>query len=459
MKGLSIVFMFMSCLLVSGCVDPSGESITELVTALPAVQAYLDAHPDADVTVTAWSESMVTDEIDTISEKCDVSMPIQAYYRVKFVENNMDVTMWLDKSTNELLCMYKEGSGTNYIPIEEDPQENTESNDVFDRLETTVNMLAADYDTANEKLTIYLENVGTTTVALYNAGELSLHANVGESYAQVCDVDMDEVRCAGCYDKLRPGETERIVLNLAGTECDISNYGADMFSVMLSFDNKANVGGQFGVDEYQKEIFDRLASTVNWLDADYSSKYDYVEIYIQNVGDTDIDISDNVTWIVKDDDGNEVCHSGKYGWGYAPPAELAPGNTRTVWLPLDDCDLSEYQSGTRMRATIFFGGQAATSGTFEIEELNEQQFSAKSTCINLCKEQLENGVDMDDDPCLSELEGVDWEYDAWVCDVAHMPRVDADNDANNLNQCQNFLSGEASHFIEVSPYCEVIRVM
>jgi hypothetical protein len=69
-------------------------------------------------------------------------------------------------------------------------------------------------------------------------------------------------------------------------------------------------------------------------------------------------------------------------------------------------------------------------------------------CVRSC-EQF-NG-DTSNGPCLTnEI------YAGWVCDIAHNPRLAVDD--LEENQCANFLSGEATHFVEVTPTCEVIRV-
>jgi len=43
-----------------------------------------------------------------------------------------------------------------------------------------------------------------------------------------------------------------------------------------------------------------------------------------------------------------------------------------------------------------------------------------------------------------------------VCDVAHQPRQDVDNDRKN--QCDAYHDGRASHFVEVDPTCAFIEV-
>ena len=75
---------------------------------------------------------------------------------------------------------------------------------------------------------------------------------------------------------------------------------------------------------------------------------------------------------------------------------------------------------------------------------------AINECIDECKQALREGVDLNNGPCLRN------EFiDEWVCDVAHNPRQDVDNDP--ANQCPAYMAAEAHHFVEVGPECELIR--
>ncbi|MEM5793118.1 MAG: hypothetical protein QXY45_02035 [Candidatus Aenigmatarchaeota archaeon] len=76
---------------------------------------------------------------------------------------------------------------------------------------------------------------------------------------------------------------------------------------------------------------------------------------------------------------------------------------------------------------------------------------ATQMCIDLCKEKIKNGVNLEDGPCLS-----DEIVDDWVCDVAHFPRIEKDDFPHN--QCNSFRAGATHHFVEVDPNCNLIRV-
>ena len=75
-------------------------------------------------------------------------------------------------------------------------------------------------------------------------------------------------------------------------------------------------------------------------------------------------------------------------------------------------------------------------------------------CIQLCQNAFNMGQDLSKGPCLSD-DDPDWTIENWVCDVAHSPRQEVDNDP--ANQCQDYREGRARHFIEVDPDCNLIK--
>jgi len=94
-----------------------------------------------------------------------------------------------------------------------------------------------------------------------------------------------------------------------------------------------------------------------------------------------------------------------------------------------------------------------TTGKVHLEQKKQvDKTLATVKCQELCQEILStDGQDFDRGPCLSENLIPDW-----VCDVAHLPRQDVDNDS--ANQCAAFREGRAHHFVEVDGNCNVIKV-
>ena len=90
------------------------------------------------------------------------------------------------------------------------------------------------------------------------------------------------------------------------------------------------------------------------------------------------------------------------------------------------------------------------TGDTPVKELATQK------CIDECKNRLALEIDLSDGPCLSDGD-VNWMIEDWVCDVAHSPRVDVDNQPEN--QCQTYREGKAHHFVEVDPDCNFIRAV
>lgn len=75
---------------------------------------------------------------------------------------------------------------------------------------------------------------------------------------------------------------------------------------------------------------------------------------------------------------------------------------------------------------------------------------AIAQCQELFQREKSNGKDMASGPCLSGEIIPDW-----VCDVAHNPREDLDNDP--ANQCAAYRDGGARHFVELDLAGAVIK--
>ncbi len=86
---------------------------------------------------------------------------------------------------------------------------------------------------------------------------------------------------------------------------------------------------------------------------------------------------------------------------------------------------------------------------------NNIKREAVEACISLCQAMKEKGMNLTAGPCLSDDEP-SWKIERWVCDVAHWPRRDVDNLPEN--QCEEFRTGMADHFVEVDENCDLIRV-
>lgn len=65
---------------------------------------------------------------------------------------------------------------------------------------------------------------------------------------------------------------------------------------------------------------------------------------------------------------------------------------------------------------------------------------------------IKRGENLDRGPCIAErLPGLD----DWVADIAHDPRAPADN--LPAHQCARYRTGQAHHFVELTPSGRLIR--
>lgn len=90
---------------------------------------------------------------------------------------------------------------------------------------------------------------------------------------------------------------------------------------------------------------------------------------------------------------------------------------------------------------------AAGCGGAEIDEAEEQAAIAAARAAYAAARA--EGRDLSNGPCLGEV------IPNWVADVAHDPRQKVDDDP--ANQCEEYRSGEAEHFVELDPDGNLIR--
>jgi len=137
---------------------------------------------------------------------------------------------------------------------------------------------------------------------------------------------------------------------------------------------------QGGTEQYQEKTFERMASNVNWQGADFNSTNEQLTLYLQNVGTTDITLSNSsttptTTWILKDSDQVGICQTNWAGTAVDDSESscvsgcdttLAAGSTAKIVLNVgSDCNISAYASDSLIYTTIYFSGKATASGTFE----------------------------------------------------------------------------------------------
>ena len=97
---------------------------------------------------------------------------------------------------------------------------------------------------------------------------------------------------------------------------------------------------------------------------------------------------------------------------------------------------------------------ATVDATTGLNAISQGQAAERDLAIAQAKiifqQKTALGEDLSAGPCLAENLLADW-----VADIAHNPRVDTDNQP--ANQCQNFRSGKARHFVELDPQGNLLR--
>jgi len=92
----------------------------------------------------------------------------------------------------------------------------------------------------------------------------------------------------------------------------------------------------------------------------------------------------------------------------------------------------------------------ALGAMFLRRTLKETRFDPEAIARVRLEEFRGEGIDLSKGPCLG-LIGPDW-----VADIVHDPRSPVDDDS--VNQCVEYRSGEAKHFVELTAQGKIIRL-
>jgi hypothetical protein len=117
MKHISVLLLLTSLLFVA-CI-PSAD-IEGLVKSLPAVQDFLKSNPEADIRIVSWDEATLAANQNIVQEACNQKLPPKRYYYVTVMDEDTSLQMFLDRETNDAVCIFRKGAES-----EEDEAEET----------------------------------------------------------------------------------------------------------------------------------------------------------------------------------------------------------------------------------------------------------------------------------------------------------------------------------------------
>jgi len=114
--GYKSVFLFFSLFcatLLSGCVTNSegGTDVTAFAQSLPQVKEFLAQYPTAKIVVTLWDSTTVEKNIVSIRADCGEQFAVGDYYKVAITDPSFSLVVWLDKSTQNVMCAIKGPTG------------------------------------------------------------------------------------------------------------------------------------------------------------------------------------------------------------------------------------------------------------------------------------------------------------------------------------------------------------
>ena len=166
----------------------SGNRPEDTVKSIPEVQEYISNHSDFDLSVTQRSEGYIRGRIGEMSDRCGQFFKITDYWQVVLLDptSKTNLTVWLEKETNQLACLYGEGvdSPPIYIPGPEKTElimtgfSNIDVNDMttefYDNmLHLTIGNPNTDRITIKRVIVSYLDDVikDTTNSGMLSQGE------------------------------------------------------------------------------------------------------------------------------------------------------------------------------------------------------------------------------------------------------------------------------------------------
>jgi len=361
MRYLSVLAII-SVILISGCVD--GETdITSLTKTLPQVQSFLDEHPNADIKVTLWSEEAISNNIESIRTECEAPIEIMSYYRVMYSEEDVDLTIWMDKETNEAICVIKTG-GT----VESSSTEETETKKEIIEEETDESQGDSEINIETPDKSDFWGPSARDPRDIYDLYEGKSVKVDGTTFNLIGINDNENIDDITFNIKIN-GVRELVYQNFHIS----SSYkeGNTVYIFFVATPGSNNVQIQTFYDSpYNIEIVPITSVTepkitkVELISTNYADGV--LALYFSNTGDVEVPM-DDISWLLTDNDQSIVCAN---DWGAmcteGCDESLGAKATRRTKLALEgtECDISSYPSNTVMTVRIDFSGITAIGSNF-----------------------------------------------------------------------------------------------
>lgn len=405
-----LVLFLISAILLLGCTS-GPQDTTQVVKALPQVQAFLNEHPNAQIKVVFQPKG--SGNLTDIREKCGSQMQDADYWYGSVREGNIYIETWLDGSTQKPLCAYKSATSTP-TPAEssivtQQPAASSPAASV--QAQTSVQV------SSSSGLPFLMQTpagwsfddsgkFGTKGIWM-GPREESFTVNINLMSEEVGSMTLD------AYEELSLANAQKILTEyslVAKTGVTVAGTAAKTYT--QSFKQGTTV-------LKAKVVFFIIDGTA------YSLTYTALPSSFAKYEP----VFDDFIATVK----------------LSSPQAISPlSEERSV---VRDVDLPSTATSVPAPSTI------TATPTVSSAYVASGGEKVQADCVSLCREKKATGEDLSSGPCLSYVIAP-----GWVCDVAHSPRTAQDD--VQLNQCpMNLPENPAQHFVEVDPDCKVITVV
>lgn len=101
-----IPILIVASVFVSGCSQEFDVSF--LARQIPQVQAFLEEHPDAEISVVMWTSQYLKDNLDKVPEECLLAIDLdKSYFKVEFIEYDEKIVSFIEVQSREPVCVVR----------------------------------------------------------------------------------------------------------------------------------------------------------------------------------------------------------------------------------------------------------------------------------------------------------------------------------------------------------------